>query len=101
MDFEIDGAFSLAQQQTTIGFHEQAKNAVCTKFTKADAGVKNWGTLEDNPLGQAIKPLMLVEVPATTTVEAVKAQPALAGKKLLFSGVVYASNAEVTVAGFR
>ena len=100
IDVEYDGGKTLLEQQAEINFDEQTKNLQLLCYHKGMAPM-NLATVKQVPKGQTILPLLLLELPASTSVGSEVAAQLLAGRHLVFYTVVHVKGAETKVAGFR
>jgi hypothetical protein len=101
LNAQVDGHLSLVDQNNAIQFAEQANNAQLVSYQKGPAGVVNFATLADVPMGQNIPPLILIEIPIATSPGSVVATQLAIGKHLIFYSQIYVGGVEAKVAGFR
>jgi hypothetical protein len=100
MDAQVDGQLGLADQQYAIQYAEQTNNAQLVLYQKGN-GTVNCATLHAVPLGQIIRPLILVEVASGTAIGPLVVSQKAGGRHLVFCNRVYVKGAETRVAGFR
>lgn len=100
IDIECDGSKTLLEQQTAINHAEQTKGLQLVCYQKS-AAPKNSASVKQVPNGQTILPLLLLELPASTSVFPEVATQLAAGRHLVFYTAVYVKGIEIKVAGFR
>jgi hypothetical protein len=100
MDAHVDGQLSLTDQQYAIQSAEQTNNAQLVLYQKGNSTV-NCATLHAVPLGQVIRPLILVEVASGTAIGPLVVSQKASDRHLVFCNRVYVGGVETRVAGFR
>lgn len=100
IDVEYDGGKTLLEQQAEINFDEQTNHLQLVCYHKGMAPM-NSATVKQVPKGQTILPLLLLELPASTSVGTEVAAQLMAGRHLVFYTVVHVKGVETKVAGFR
>jgi hypothetical protein len=100
VDIECDGSKTLLEQQTAINYAEQTNNVQLVCYRKS-AALRNAASVKRVPDGQTILPLLLIELPASTSVGSEVAAQLAAGRHLVFYTMVYVKGVETKVAGFR
>jgi hypothetical protein len=100
IDVEYDGGKTLLEQQAEINFDEQTNRLQLLCYHKGITPM-NSATVKQVPQGQTILPLLLLEIPASTSMGSEVAAQLLAGRHLVFYTVVHVKGAETKVAGFR
>lgn len=99
-DIEYDGNKTLLQQQTAINYTEQTNSIQLVCYQKGRI-LKNSATVKQVPKGQTILPLLMLELPASTSVGIEVTAQLAAGRHLVFYTAVYVKGFETKVAGFR
>jgi hypothetical protein len=100
IDIECDGNKTLLEQQAAINFAEQTNNVQLICYQKSTAP-NNLASVKQVPKGQTILPLLLIELPASTSVGAEVAVQLASGRHLVFYTMIHVKGAETKVAGFR
>jgi hypothetical protein len=100
MDIEFDGSKTLLEQQTAINYFEQTENLQIICYQKGMPPL-NSAWVKRMPKGQTILPLLLLELPSSTSVGAVVAEQLASGRHLVFYSAVHVKGVETKVAGFR
>ena len=103
MAIEFDGSKTLLEQQTAINYTEQTNSIqlVCYQKGGIEGARKNSASVKHVPQGQTILPLLLLELPASTSVALEVAAQLSAGRHLVFYTAMYVKGVETKVAGFR
>jgi hypothetical protein len=100
IDIECDGNKTLLEQQAAINFAEQTNNVQLICYQRSTAP-NNLASVKQVPKGQTILPLLLIELPASTSVGAEVAVQLASGRHLVFYTMVHVKGVDTKVAGFR
>lgn len=100
VDIECDGRKTLLEQQAAINYAEQTHGMQLVCYQKSRAP-KNSASVKYVPKGHTILPLLLIELPASTSVASEVAAQLASGRHLVFYTAVYVKGVETKVAGFR
>ncbi len=100
IDIECDGSKTLLEQQAAINHMEQTSSRQLVCYQKSTAP-KNSASVKLVSNGQTILPLLLLELPASTSVFSEVAAQLAAGRHLVFYTAVHVRGIETKVAGFR
>lgn len=102
MEAQINGTFSLKEQEDSLSATENSQNVKLVSFKKGDQPGKkvNYASFVEVKLGEDIPDLVLVNVPPER-LDSEKAAQQSKGKSIIFYSLVYVGGNETNVAGFR
>lgn len=109
MEAEVNGKFSLQQQEDTLSATENKKFKKLVKYekgdkkTQADGTVvtRNFASFEDDDSTDDLPELRLVPVPSNKTTASVLASEQAKGRKKMFVTTIFVKNEENKVVAFR